>query len=376
MAAQSSNKSTHSAGSGSMAGASSMAELMARHQKPLVTVNKGQELQGIVTKLTPSEVLLDINAKTEAVVLEKERKFIRAMMTLLKVGDTVTASVLNPESDTGNTVVSLRKFLDNKIWEKLAKIETNHEKMDVIIKGLTKGGYTVETIGGIDGFLPNSHVSFKQETQDLIGQTLPVMIAELHPETHKLIVSQKTILGVKDFDDLAKTVKVGQKISATIAHIASFGAFVSIPLKDKDNKETALDGFIHISEISWDKVIDITSLYAIGDVVDVVIVGYDSNAKRIDVSIKRLTKDPFEELLKQYTADKKVTGTVSRITDTGVIVELENDGIEGFIRKEKIPPTVKFQPGQKITMTVTQTDAKKHRVYLSPVLLEKPLTYR
>src|SRR5690242_1403009 len=102
-----------------------MAELMAKHTSPFVTVSKGQEIKGVITKLTSSELLLDINAKTEAVVLEKEKKFLRAFRSLLKVGDTVTATVLNPESDMGHPVVSLRKFIDNKIWDKLLDVEKN-----------------------------------------------------------------------------------------------------------------------------------------------------------------------------------------------------------------------------------------------------------
>lgn len=353
-----------------------MAELMSRHTKPFVTVRKGQEVIGVITKLTPSEVLLDINAKTEAVVLEKERKIMRSIMSLLKVGDTVTSVVLNPESDTGNPVVSLRKYIDNKIWDKLAVVVKNHEKIDVLIKGITKGGYLIETSEGMDGFLPNSHVSFKQDTHDLIGQTLSVMIAELHPETHKLIVSQKTILGSKDFDDLIKGIKVGQKMSPIVSHIASFGMFVSLPVKDKDGNEAFLDGFIHISELSWEKVSDISTLYAVGDPIEAIITGFDANAKRIDLSIKRLTADPFEEILKQFTVDQKVSGVISKITDTGIVVDLNEDGIEGFIRKEKLPPTVTYEVGQKVMLTVNQTDIKKHRIYLSPVLLEKPLTYR
>ncbi len=353
-----------------------MAELMASHKSPLITLHKGEEIKGVITKLTPSEILLDINAKTEAVVLEKERKYIRAMMSLLKVGDTVTVTVLNPESDTGNSVVSLRKYIDSNMWNKLIETEKNHEKIDVMIKNATKGGYIVETKEGLDGFLPNSHISFQQNTQEIIGSTLNVMIAEIHPETHKLIVSQKTVLGSKDFDELAKSLKIGEKVSVIVAHIAPFGLFLSIQVKDKEKKDTFLDGFIHISEVSWDKVSDLAAIYAIGDTIEAQVVGFDSSAKRVDLSIKRLTNDPFEEILKQYKVDQKVTGTVSKISDTGVVIDMEEEGIEGFIRKEKIPPTTKYEIGQKVTLTVSQTDVKKHRVYLTPVLLEKPLTYR
>jgi ribosomal protein S1 len=80
--------------------------------------------------------------------------------------------------------------------------------------------------------------------------------------------------------------------------------------------------------------------------------------------------------MKQFAADQKITGTVEKVTEQGVVFDLGVEGVEGFVRKEKIPPTTKYEKGQKVNLTVTETDAKRHRVYLTPVLLEKPLMYR
>lgn len=355
-----------------------MAELMAKYKAPLVTVHKGEIIKGKITKLTSSEILLDINAKTEAVVMENDKKLLHAMLAALHVGDTVEAQILNPESDNGNTVVSLRRFMEDKVWEQLAQIQKTGEKIQAHITGITKGGYLISTPQGIDGFLPNSHVSFNQDTQDLVGKTLPVMIAELNKETRKLIVSQKPILGQADFDALAKKLKVGEKVDAIVSHVTSFGIFVSLPIKDKKEEETFLDGFIHISEVAWEKVTDLNSLFEVGQAVEAVVIGMDIKNKRIELSIKKLTADPFEELLKQYAVDQKVTGIVEKVTEAGVLLTLGKEGqeVEGFIRKEKIPPTKVYAAGEKVTATVTDVDTKKHRVYIAPVLLDKPLMYR
>jgi ribosomal protein S1 len=203
------------------------------------------------------------------------------------------------------------------------------------------------------------------------------MIAELNHETRKIIVSQKTVLGQEDFDALVKNIKTGAKVDAIVSHVTPFGIFVSIPVKNK-GEEAFLDGFVHISEISWERVNDLYGMFNVGEALEAVVQNIDSGAKRVELSIKKLTVDPYEELLKQYKVDQKVTGTVSKITESGLVVDLGEEGqeVEGFVRKEKIPPTVKYDVGQKITVTVSQVDAKKHRVYLTPVLLEKPLTYR
>ncbi|MDE2589580.1 MAG: S1 RNA-binding domain-containing protein, partial [Patescibacteria group bacterium] len=106
------------------------------------------------------------------------------------------------------------------------------------------------------------------------------------------------------------------------------------------------------------------------------VTGVDTTSKRIELSVKQLTADPYQELLKQFVSDQKVTGSVEKVTEQGVVFDLGVEGVEGFVRKEKIPPTTKYEDGQKVNLTVTEVDAKKHRVYLTPVLLEKPLMYR
>ncbi len=356
--------------------ATSMAELMAKHKSSFISLKRGETVTGILSKLTPSESLMDLNGKTEALVLEKEKKLARAMMAMLKVGEKVEATVLSSESDSGMPIVSVRKYLDKKIWERLFEIQKKQEKLHVHVKMNTKGGYLVETEYGLDGFLPNSHVSFDKHAEDYTGKTLEVMIAELNPETRKLIVSQKPVLSQANFDEIAKTLKTGSKVEAMVSHITQFGVFVSLPVKTTKGEETFVDGLIHISEVAWEKVTELTGLFNVGDTVEAIVTGIDTNAKRIDLSIKRLTADPFEELLKKYSLDQKVTGKVEKISEQGVTIALEDEEIEGFIRKEKIPPTTKYTEGEKVTATVTDVDVKKHRVYLTPVLLAKPLMYR
>ena len=116
-------------------------------------------------------------------------------------------------------------------------------------------------------------------------------------------------------------------------------------------------------------------MFTVGQEIDATIIGIDREAKRVDLSIKQLSIDPFEQLSKAFTIDQKVTGTVKDVTPTGVVVTLES-GVEGLIRKEKIPPTVTYTRGSKITATVSQIDKKRHRIVLLPVLLEKPIGYR
>ena len=347
-----------------------MAELLASHKSTFVSPKKGEILEGTVTKLTSSEILVDIGATTEAVVLEKDKRILRSLLSNLKVGDKVTVSVLNPESDLGNPVVSLRRFIDDRLWVRLDALLKSKELLEVSVNEATKGGFLVSSRDGIEGFLPNSQTMFTESGQDLVGKTLKVVIIELNKSLHKIIFSQKSAMGDSDFNDAVKSLKPEQKIDSVISNIAPFGIFTSIQLDDK-----FVEGFVHISEISWEKTENIGKDFKVGDKITALITGFDKEAKRVNLSLKRLTKDPFEEKLKNYVQDKRVEGTVSKVIATGVLVELE-EGVEGFIRKEKIPPTVSYSAGSSVTATVSEVDGKKHRVILVPVLKEKPIGYR
>lgn len=363
-----------------------MAQLLEKQKKAVVTLHKSDIVKGKITKLTPAEILVDINAKTEAVVLEKDKKILRSLLGTLKVGDEVAVSVLNTESDTGNPVVSLRRFIDDILWKRLEEKQKTQEPVHVAITEATKGGYLVDTDFGLSGFLPNSQTAVttslaeegaRQYSQELIGKKMDVYILEQNRQAHKIIFSQKPMVSEKQFKETVQNVKNGQKFTSIISHIATFGIFVTVPIEEGKT----VDGLIHISEISWDKTEDIAALFTVGQTVETMVIGTDRDGKRLDLSIKRLTADPFEAVFKKYTADQKVTGVVSKVSDSGVTIDIvdemaPNETIEGIIRKDKIPPSVKFEVGSTVIATVSEVDTKRHRIMLLPVLKEKPIGYR
>jgi small subunit ribosomal protein S1 len=357
---------------GSKGGASTMAELMAKQKQAFVTLKKGETVKAKVTKLTQNEMLVDTGAKTEAIVLEKDKRILRTILGMFKVGDTVEVSVLNPESDSGQPIVSLRRFLGNLAWNKLEELQKNKEQIEVLVVDATKAGYLVNTDFGIAGFLPQSHASYAQELTS--GMRVNASVLELNRKDNKIIFSQKTAISDEDFAQAMKQMKVGQTVDVTVANVTPFGLFVTLPFK-KAKGEEALEGFIHVSEIAWEKVDDLTTEYSSGEKIQAVVTRFDTESRRINLSVKRLTKDPFEELVEKYPVDKKVSGTVTKVDENGVTLELE-DGVDGIIKKDKIPPTMTFTVGQSITATVSEHDKKRHKISLTPVLKEKPIGYR
>ncbi|OGH11113.1 MAG: hypothetical protein A3B38_02770 [Candidatus Levybacteria bacterium RIFCSPLOWO2_01_FULL_36_13] len=346
--------------------ATTMAELMLKSKTAFVSPQKGEILEGIITKLTSSEILVDIGTKSQAVVLEKDRRILKSLLDSLKIGDKVGVQVLNPESEYGNTVVSLRRFNEGKIWERLEILQKSKEKIDAKIDATTRGGFLVTTNDGISGFLPNSQVSILPQNENLTGRPIKISVIELSRPLRKIIFSQKAAIDNVQFENAAKNFKRGEKIEASISSIAPFGIFTIL--------NGDLEGFVHLSEISWDKLTVVPEEYKVGDKIEAQVLGIEKTAKRVNLSIKRLTQNPYEEKLKEFTPDKKVEGTITNVNSSRITVDL-GEGVEGIVKKEKIPPTVTFTEGQTIAATVLEVD-KNQKVILSPVLKEKPIGYR
>lgn len=351
--------------------ATSMAELMKRTQTqaPLVSPHKGDILKGTITQLEP-EVLVDINAKTEAVVLEKDRNILRKILSTFQVGSNVSVQVLNPESDLGHPVVSLRRSIEALTWEKLAALKKDQTVLDVVVDSETKGGFLVTTSDGISGFLPHSHTSSLDNPQSLIGQKIKVVVLEQNQSLGKILFSQKQVLSLSDFTKLTKTLKVGQKTEATIIHVIPFGLTVSLVISGK-----TMEGFIHISELAWEQDQNILEKFKEGDKIEAFVLGFDQDGRRVNLSIKRLTEDPIEKRLEEFAVDKKLKATVVKVIATGVLLNL-NGGVSGIIKKEKVPPKMTFEEGAEIEVLVSEVDEKRHRVVVVPVLKEKPIGYR
>lgn len=352
---------------------SAMAQLLAKHKDRFVTLKKGESVKAKITKLTHNEILVDAGTKTEAHVLERDKRIVHTIMDQFKVGDTVEVNVLNPEADSGQPVVSLRRFLGNMAWTQLEELQEKSEQLEVVVKDATKAGYVVDTAMGISGFLPQSHVSFSQDGF-AVGQTVTVTVLELNRPDNKVIFSQKKSLSAEEFAQLTKKYKVGEKVKVTVLNVTPFGLYVALPHGTKEGNE--LEGFIHISETAWEKVADMSGLFTPGQEIEAVLTRFDSETRRVSLSIKRLTADPFDILLEKYPVDKKIKGTVTAIEDGDILFSFGEEETIGVLRKDKIPPTTTYTEGQEVNLTIADHDKRKHRILVSPVLLEKPMGYR
>src|SRR3989344_352684 len=164
-----------------------MAELMARSGSNLAVLKKGQIIEGTIKKLTPHEILMDIDGKADALVIEYDRQNMENLLTFLKVGDRVNASVISPEAEDGFPVLSLRRTLDDIIYKKFDELVKAEEAFEIQVNEQTRGGYFVSTNEGVRGFLPASQVTGEG---DISGQKIKVKILEFDRAKKKVVFSQ------------------------------------------------------------------------------------------------------------------------------------------------------------------------------------------
>jgi small subunit ribosomal protein S1 len=352
-----------------------MAELMARHKTTLTTFKKGDVVSGILTKLSSSEITVDIDGKTEAIVLEHDRTNRQAIMSALKVGDRVQVSVLSVESESGQPVVSLRGFMDELAWKKLAEMRDSRQTYPLSVTQAVKGGLIVATPVGIEAFLPQSHVSAGVAPQSLVGTVQQLYVTEVNRQTRKCIVSHKPTLTSEEFRALTKSLKVGDVMPVMIAHISPAGMVASLTLTTKDKEPVSVDGFIHANEASWETV-DITSVFHIGETHHAKVTRIDGLGKRIELSLRQTTQDPYQKVLEGFIPEQTLSVTIGEASDEGIMVDLHTKGVEGMIRSEKIPAGSTYTTGEKLSVSVTDVDMKRRRVYVAPILAAKPLFYR
>jgi len=346
----------------------SMAQLMSSFSSKMVFLKKGETVEGTVKKLTPQEITLDIGAKSEALVLEFDKSNVNNLLKLLKVGDKVKATVLSPESEEGFPVVSLRRTLDDLIFSGLQKIFEKEDSLDVYISEATRGGFFAETNEMVRGFLPNSQVLSEY---NLVGKTIKVKIIEFDKAKKRVIFSEKATSYLMNPLEIEKAVKKNSVIEAAINNVTNHGLYVSISTENGQ----LVEGFIHISEVSYQRVENLQNMFNKGEKIKVLVIDIDHENRRVNLSIKRLEKDKFEDVKTSYKKDQKVKGVISSIKTKGITVKL-SENVLGFIPEGKIPPQVTYKEGEEIEALIEDFDSRRRLVVLTPVLKAKPMMYR
>ncbi len=333
---------------------------------------KGDSVTGTVSSISGKEVMIDFGGKMEGVIGEKEWEQVKDYVAKLKPGDKISAIVISPETERGQLVVSVRQAGAKHRWTRADDLLKSGEAVAVKGVEINKGGLVVE-FEGVRGFVPSSQLTQEHQAEmtKMVNKSFQAKVIEVNQKDNRLIFSEKAVTGaaelVEKLKDLRSKVKIGEKYMGKVAAIMPYGFFV--------NLDNGADGLVHISEISWQKVEDVASMFKIGDEIEVLVLGINDNDGKLNLSIKQLTPDPWVELSKKYSTDQQVKGEVTRVSSYGVFVRME-EGVEGLIHISKVPADTAYNVGDKVTCTVESIDGVAHRISLIPVLVAKPIGYK
>jgi len=355
-----------------------MEELLAQTGYVIRGVKKGAILDGIITKVTGKEIMIDIGGKTEGVVIDRELETYRETLLSLKPGEKVTAQVIVSENDRGQAVLSLRHSIFEKRWAELSAHQKTGEPMEVVLKEAVRGGMLCE-YSGLRGYIPQSQFdsTLSKGLDKIVGKRMMVKVMEVDQATNRLIFSQKAIAEEENLGKqkaLLANVSTGDTVEATITGIVPFGAFAKFTI-EKDGEKHEIEGLIHISEIAWEKVEDTSQYLKVGDTLKVKVVGIDEKTGKVTLSLKQMLPDPWEHVLDMFEKDTQVKGTVSRVSPYGVFVTL-SPGIDGLIHVSKMTPGEEPKAGDEVNVTIEDIQQEKRKISLSMSLTEKPIGYR
>jgi len=352
-----------------------MEELLTLSKQQLKGFKQGDFVEGTIVEIRPKTVFIDIGGKTEGIVTGKELQLVKDFVSQFKIGDKITAQIRVLENDRGQTLLSLRKSSFNYSWQFFEDALKSSKVVEVFGKEINRGGVVTIAHFGLFGFIPGSQIGkkYNRRPESLIGQKINVQVLEVDREKNRLVFSERTVSEPKLVEKEKKTIgelKEGDKFNAEIIRVEPFGLFITMPL---GKSGVCVEGLVHISEISWEKVTELAKMFKIGEKIKVMLLNKADD--KLQFSVKRLTFDPWEEIEKKYPPESPVKGKVVNLADFGALINLE-PGIEGLIHVSKIPPTLKLKMGAEVKCFIEHVDKDRRRLSLVLAPTGKPIGYK
>ncbi|MBN4062299.1 30S ribosomal protein S1, partial [Bacteroidales bacterium AH-315-I05] len=296
-------------------------ELEETYSKTLTLIAEREVVDGIVVLKTKKEVIINIGYKSEGIINASEFRY----NSDLKIGDTVEAYIEATEDKNGQLVLSHSKARTLRAWERINKSLTDDVIINGQVKCRTKGGLIVD-IFGLEAFLPGSQIDVKPiRDYDLyVGKTMEFKVVKINHEFKNVVVSHKALieaeLELQKIEIMSKLEK-GQVLEGVVKNITSYGVFIDLG---------GVDGLIHITDLSWGRINHPEEIVELDQTLNVVILDFDDEKKRIALGLKQLEKHPWESLDEKFKVGDKIKGKVVVLADYGAFVEIQ-PGIEGLI---------------------------------------------
>lgn len=342
-------------------------EMMEAIENSFTRIHRGDILKGEVIFVTNDEVMVNINYKSDGIINKDELSNDPSIKPkdLFKPGDEIDVYVVRLDDGEGNVVLSSKRVDDYKNWDILEKLFNDKERVECKVINIVKGGLSV-LVHGINGFMPVSQVSinYVSDLNPYKGKTLVSKVIDFDKEKKRVIISRKEVereeLNNKR-KELWATLEVNQVVEGVVQRLTDFGAFVDLG---------GLDGLIHISDLSWNKVKNPSEVVKVGQKVLVRVLSLDKEKNRISLGLKQTVEEPWIAFSKNVSIGDVVDGIVVNLLDFGAFVRL-NEGVDGLLHVSQISnehiakPSDALKIGDKLSVKVIDINGEDKKISLS-----------
>ena len=322
-------------------------EVLARYDLTLSKVVENEVVEGTVTSINKREVVVNIGAKSEGVISAPEFRY----NPDLKVGDKVDVLIESAEDRKGQLVLSHRKARQLKSWDMVNDAYNANEIVKGYVKTRTKGGMIVDVFG-IEAFLPGSQIDIKpiRDYDAFVDTTMDFKIVKINQEFRNVVVSHKALLEAEQEQrrsELISRLEKGQVLEGTVKNITNYGVFVDLG---------GVDGLIHITDLSWGRINHPEEVVALDQKINVVVLDFNEQQKRIALGLKQLTAHPWEALSPDLKVGDTVKGKVVAIADYGAFIEVE-PGVEGLVHVSEMSWSPRLHSAQEFLKMGDEVEA-------------------
>ena len=328
-------------------------------------LKEGEIVTGVVSNIGAKHIFIDISAKSEGVIPIEEFKLTKEI-DKIEVGSKIDVLLEKIENFSGNVVISREKARKVKTWKKMENAFKNKEDVKGIIISKCKGGFVVD-VDSCLCFLPGSQIDLKplKNIDHLMRVPQTFECVKLDKKRGNIVLSRRSILERirdKDKDKIISKIKEGDIVQGTVKNLTEWGVFVNL---------NGVDALLHITDISWSRINKPSELLSIGQSIKVKVTKIEPKSKKISVSVKHLTEDPYSKIINKYEIGKTYDAIVTKVQDYGCFAKLE-EGLEGLIHQSELSWTKKnVHPGkvlsasQKIQVKLLEKNIEKRRLSLS-----------
>lgn len=348
-------------------------EMMEAIESSFTKIKRGDILKGTVLYVNESEITVNINYRADGIINKDEVSDDPNVnpSDLFKAGDDIEVYVLKMDDGDGNVLLSHKRIQRLKNWDIIEEKFNNEEIVDAFVTEVTKGGLKCE-VEGINAFMPASQASigYKKDLSVFLDEVLASKIIDFNKDKRRVILSRKVVEqeelnAVKE--EIYSNLNVGDEIEGQVQRLTNFGAFVDIG---------GIDGLIHISQLSWQRVKHPSDVVEPNETVRVKVLEIDPEKDRVALGLKQLTKEPWELFVEENSVGDIVTGKVVNLLDFGAFVKL-GSGVDGLLHVSQIArehvekPSDKLELGQEIEVLITEIDEENKKISLSIKEIEK-----